>query len=70
MSEIDTKLYDAMGQRFSVVKVIEQIHDRGIVHKYDITATPERYFEDAVIARNLKYSEAQGIVKLLGDSDG
>lgn len=63
MSELETKLYDAMGQRFAVVKVFDE--------KNIITVDPDRFDKAVtVIARNLKYSEAQAIIKLLGDGDG
>lgn len=71
MSDIDVKLYDAMGQRFAVVKVIEQIYQDGkIVEGYKITTSPNQYFDSTVIATKLRYSEAQGIVKLLGEENG
>lgn len=64
MSEIDTKLYDAMGQRFAVVK-------HGVaLNWYEVTANPDNYHKDRVVARNLKYTEAHAIIKLIGEHDG
>ena len=64
MSEIDTKLYDAMGQRFAVVEVLGSL---GM--GYEVTANAHR-LQNKTIADNLKYSEAKAIIKLLGEHDG
>jgi hypothetical protein len=66
MSDIDTKLYDAMGQRFAVVKTLVIGKE---CFEYQTTTTPERFFDSYVIAKDLKYSEAQGIIKLLGEEN-
>jgi len=67
MSEIDTKLYDAMGQRFAVVKTLNINKE---VFEYQTTTTPERFWDNYVVAKDLKYSEAQAIIKLLGEENG
>jgi len=64
MSEIDTKLYDAMGQRFAVVEVIGSLGK-----SYEVTANAHM-LENKTIADNLRYSEAKAIIKLLGENDG
>lgn len=65
MSEIDNKLYDSMGQRFAVVEVVSSEGKW-----FEVTAFPESYHPNTVKATNLKYSEAQAILKLMGDYDG
>lgn len=68
MSEIETKLYDAMGQRFAVVKIVGSL---GV--GYMVTAHADSFCREGInekIVENLRYSEAQAIIKLLGDSDG
>lgn len=65
MSEIDTKLYDAMGQRFSVVRVVGSLGQEHIA-----TARPDQYPTQTVIVTDLKYSEAKALIKLLGERNG
>ena len=62
---MEDKLYEAMGQRFAVVKVVSSEGEW-----YSITGVPDTYHNNTVVARNLKYSEAQGIIKLLGEENG
>lgn len=63
MSEIDTNLFDAMGQRFGVVEIVGSLG-----REYVVSGDPDKY--DKVIASNIKFSEAKAIVKLLGERDG
>lgn len=60
---LENELYDRMGEKFAVVKVVGSL---GVA--YEVTANPQNYQD--VVANKLKYSQAQGIIKLLGEHDG
>jgi hypothetical protein len=62
---LENELYDRMGEKFAVVKVVGSL---GVA--YEVTANPQNYQE--VLANKLKYSQAQGIKKLLesGEHNG
>ena len=57
-------LYDRMGERFSIIK---SPSSEGLYH---ITAEPTKAFDGEVIARNVRYSEAKAILRLIGEYDG
>jgi hypothetical protein len=63
-------MYEQMGERWALVRV-EKEDDLQVYYYYAITAHPSS-FNGKVITTNLKYSEAQGLKKLLesGETNG
>ena len=63
-------MYEQMGERWALVRVEKEVEDDLQVY-YAITAHPSS-FKGKVITTNLKYSEAQGLKKLLesGETNG
>jgi hypothetical protein len=65
-------MYEQMGERWALVRVEkEDEYEDGLQVYYTITAHPSS-FKGKVITTNLKYSEAQGLKKLLesGEENG
>jgi hypothetical protein len=60
-------MYEQMGERWALVRVENEYEE----FYYSITAHPSS-FKGKVITTNLKYSEAQGLKKLLesGETNG
>lgn len=61
-------MYEQMGERWALVRV-EKEDDLQVYYYYTITAHPSS-FKGKVITTNLKYSEAQGLKKLLESGEG